>query len=387
MDNVSSSKHQEYNVPKLRFPGFEGEWSTATLGELGTFTKGVSLSKADISEDGTPFILYGELYTTYDEVTEKIVRKTNQSASAEQYSKIGDVIIPTSGETPEEIATATCVMVSDVILAGDLNIYRTDTVDGRLISYIINHIVNKDISKVAQGKSVVHIKADELSKIHIRYPDKSEQDKIITFLGVLSNRISKQRELVEKLKTYKRGLIRDFLSNNCSYELRTLESLFEIKAGGDISKENCQTNQSPHFPYPVYANSLTNKGLYGYANYYKICGDTITVTGRGEIGHATARHENYVPIVRLLSLIPKTELDVDFFAEIINETNIFVESTGVPQLTSPQLGKVQVPWIEPSVQKNCAQIIKTIDNLVTKQQEIYNNLLLYKNGLLQQMFI
>ena len=166
-----------------------------------------------------------------------------------------------------------------------------------------------------------------------------------------------------------------------------MESLFEIKAGGDISKENCQTNQSPHFPYPVYANSLTNKGLYGYANYYKICGDTITVTGRGEIGHATARHENYVPIVRLLSLIPKTELDVDFFAEIINETNIFVESTGVPQLTSPQLGKVQVPWIEPSVQKNCAQIIKTIDNLVTKQQEIYNNLLLYKNGLLQQMFI
>ena len=240
MEKESSSKHQNHNVPKLRFPGFEGEWSTATLGELGTFTKGVSLSKADISEDGTPFILYGELYTTYDEVTEKIVRKTNQSASAEQYSKIGDVIIPTSGETPEEIATATCVMVSDVILAGDLNIYRTYTVDGRLISYIINHIVNKDISKVAQGKSVVHIKADELSKIHIRYPDKSEQDKIITFLGVLSNRISKQRELVEKLKTYKRGLIRDFLSNNCSYELRTLESLFEIKAGGDISKENCQ---------------------------------------------------------------------------------------------------------------------------------------------------
>lgn len=88
-----------------------------------------------------------------------------------------------------------------------MNIYRTDTVDGRLISYIINHIVNKDISKVAQGKSVVHIKADELSKIHIRYPNKSEQDKIVTFLGVLSDRISKQRELVEKLKTYKRGAL------------------------------------------------------------------------------------------------------------------------------------------------------------------------------------
>lgn len=244
-----------------------------------------------------------------------------------------------------------------------------------------------NIEQFSSGSGVPTLNRNDVHEYKTGVPSAQEQNKIATFLSFLDERISKQRELIEKLKTYKRGLIRDFLSNNCSYELRTLESLFEIKAGGDISKENCQTNQSPHFPYPVYANSLTNKGLYGYANYYKICGDTITVTGRGEIGHATARHENYVPIVRLLSLIPKTELDVDFFAEIINETNIFVESTGVPQLTSPQLGKVQVPWIEPSVQKNCAQIIKTIDNLVTKQQQIYNILFLYKNGLLQQMFI
>ena len=212
MANMSSSNSQAVRVPKLRFPGFEGEWEASLLGEVGTFTKGAPLSKADISEEGTPFILYGELYTTYNEVTNAIVRKTDKAAEPSQYSRIGDVIIPTSGETPEEIATATCVMLPNVILAGDLNIFRSTKVDGRIISYIINHIVNQDISRVAQGKSVVHIKADELSKIRINYPNSEEQKKLIRFLEILSARIEKQRQLVEALKSYKRGVIEHYFS-------------------------------------------------------------------------------------------------------------------------------------------------------------------------------
>lgn len=60
--------------------------------------------------------MYGELYTTYDEVTYEIKRKTDKIVSETYYSKIGDVIIPTSGETPEEIATATCVMLPGLFL-------------------------------------------------------------------------------------------------------------------------------------------------------------------------------------------------------------------------------------------------------------------------------
>ena len=51
-------------------------WTTAKMGELGSFVKGAPLSKADISEDGTPFILYGELYTTYNEVVTSVKRRT-----------------------------------------------------------------------------------------------------------------------------------------------------------------------------------------------------------------------------------------------------------------------------------------------------------------------
>ena len=165
------------------------KWTTSRIGDIGTFIKGAPLSKADISLEGTPFILYGELYTTYNEVISNVVRKTQASVDKQYYSQIGDVIIPTSGETPEEISTASCVMLPDIILAGDLNIYRCTQVDGRIMSYILNHVVNDRIARIAQGKSVVHVQAAELSKIEITYPDQVSQKKIIATLAALTKRI------------------------------------------------------------------------------------------------------------------------------------------------------------------------------------------------------
>ena len=119
-------------------------WSRDTIGNLGLFIKGAPLSKADISEKGTPFILYGELYTTYHEVITTVVRKTDAEVDPIYRSIVGDVIIPTSGETPEEISTASCVMIPGIILAGDLNIFRSTKIDGRIMSYILNHIVKSN---------------------------------------------------------------------------------------------------------------------------------------------------------------------------------------------------------------------------------------------------
>ncbi len=182
-------------------------WSKATIGELGTFVKGAPLSKADISDEGTPFILYGELYTTYGEVINKVVRRTQKSVDNVYLSCIGDVLIPTSGETPEEISTASCVMVSGVILAGDLNIFRTSKVDGRIMSYVLNHIVNSNIARIAQGKSVVHIQASEISKISISYPDENTQQQLISVFDGISERITLVEKSLAKLILLKKSLI------------------------------------------------------------------------------------------------------------------------------------------------------------------------------------
>ena len=183
------------------------KWTTSRIGDIGTFIKGAPLSKADISLEGTPFILYGELYTTYNEVISNVVRKTQASVDKQYYSQIGDVIIPTSGETPEEISTASCVMLPDIILAGDLNIYRCTQVDGRIMSYILNHVVNDRIARIAQGKSVVHVQAAELSKIEITYPDLFSQKTIIAVLAAISDRIDQSNAELRLLHELRKALL------------------------------------------------------------------------------------------------------------------------------------------------------------------------------------
>ena len=216
-----------HNTPALRFPGYTGvweqrpqlrfknkngedypNWEKDILDNVGTFIKGAPLSKNDISEKGTPFILYGELYTTYNEITKHVVRRTKTDVADRYYSIAGDVVIPASGETPDEISTATCVMKDGVILAGDLLIYRTiDTIDGRMMSYIINHQINNDISRIAQGKSVVHIQAKELGQITFECPSLAEQQKIADFFSKLDDLLALHQRQTQKLTELKQGLL------------------------------------------------------------------------------------------------------------------------------------------------------------------------------------
>ncbi len=197
---------------EVRFKKEDGsdylEWEEQEVGNLGEFIKGAPLSKADISETGIPFILYGELYTTYKEVAYEIKRKTKAVVEDKYYSKMGDVVIPTSGESAEEISTATCVMKDGVILAGDLNIFRSNLVDGRIMSYILNCQAKNKIAKIAQGKSIVHIQAKELGKVKVQYPiDSEEQEKVAELLFTVDEVIQIKKQKLETWKNIKKGLL------------------------------------------------------------------------------------------------------------------------------------------------------------------------------------
>ena len=194
------------------------------------------------------------------------MRKTQKTADNECFSRVGDVIIPTSGETPEEIATATCVMLPDVILAGDLNIYRNNTVDGRIVSYIINHVVNADISRIAQGKSVVHIKADELAKIQIHYPAEREQIELLNFFQLLDSKIKKQQLLVERIKSYKRGLENIVFSPKYSTVISISDMLTE-----------CVERSTVNNQYPII--SSTKQGLFMQSEYFNKQAASINTIG------------------------------------------------------------------------------------------------------------
>ena len=189
------------NVPNLRFPEFTEVWKVERLDEIATLSKGVGISKEQLSNDGEPCILYGELYTKYkSEIIKEIDSRTNIDNSKLKRSKANDVIIPCSGETAIDIATARCVPFDNILLGGDLNIISLYQYDGAFMSYQLNGKRKYDIAKVAQGVSVVHLYGEHLKAIFIYNPCLQEQQKIAQILSLLDERIATQNKIIEETK-------------------------------------------------------------------------------------------------------------------------------------------------------------------------------------------
>ena len=193
------------NVPHLRFPEFSKEWEKATLQSVATLSKGTGISKDQLSEEGLPCILYGELYTKYNsEIIDTIISKTDIDPEKLVRSQANDVIIPCSGESAVDIATARCVKQSKVLLGGDLNIIRLKGEhDGSFFAYQLNGKRKYDIAKVAQGVSVVHLYGEHLKRVMVNYPSATEQKKISSLLALIDQRIETQKKIIEDLKKLK----------------------------------------------------------------------------------------------------------------------------------------------------------------------------------------
>lgn len=166
-----------------------------------------------------------------------------------------------------------------------------------------------------------------------------------------------------------------------------LGGIFNITAGGDIDLNHVSETKNHKFHYPIYANAEKNKGFYGYSDLYKIEAGSITVAGRGvNMGIAHARDHKFYPIVRLLVLIPKNTADIFFFEYAINRIEPFVESTGVPQLTVPQISQYKITYPSLPEQQKIASFLSAVDEKIqqlTRKKELLEQ---YKKGVIQQLF-
>lgn len=196
-------------VPKLRFHEFRNapEWAEKKLADICQIYKGKGISKVNVTAEGkTLCIRYGELYTYYGEVIRDVISKTDSQLDDLFLSKVNDVIIPASGETKEDIATASCVLIGGVALGGDLNVIRTSN-NGMFLSYYLNGPLRSEIAKVAQGHTVVHLYPSQLNGLDIKVPNNAEQKKIANSLSSLDELITAQTQKVEVLKAHKKGLM------------------------------------------------------------------------------------------------------------------------------------------------------------------------------------
>nr|WP_168398654.1 restriction endonuclease subunit S [Acinetobacter indicus] len=406
-------------APKLRFKEFDGDWKQETLKNLATFSKGKGISKADISEDGINLcIRYGELYTTYGQVIDHIHSRTNVSKSECILSKAGDVIIPASGETQIDIATASCVLHDDIILSGDLNILSHEE-NGSWLAYYLSSAKKLEIAQLAQGNSVVHLYSSQLKDLKINKPSKEEQTKIASFLSAVDEKISQLTQKHELLSQYKQGMMQKLFSQQIRFkaddgsefgewEETTLGALYNIGSSKRVLQEDWKSKGIPflrtreiislidktNFSSPIFIaeklyDELTNK-------YGAIKENDILVSGVGTVGKAyivKASDKFYFKDGNVIWLRSK-ELNNSrfiyyFFQSHIME-NYFVSNksiTTVDTFTIDQAKKVKL--LNPSIeeQTKIANFLSIIDQKIEVVAQQIEQAKQWKKGLLQQMFV
>lgn len=258
--------------------GAEVEW--VALNKLATFLKGKSLPKEKITPDGNRYCIhYGELFTHYGPIIDKVCSKTNQAINESILSEKNDVLMPTSDVTPRGLATASCIQESGVILGGDILIIRCSGVDGR---YLSNFIINnkKKILQMVKGSTVYHLYAKDIGKLLIPIPCPNNPEKSLAIQSEIVRILDKFTALTAELTARKKqyNYYRDQL---LSFEGGEVEwrALGEIAA---YSKSRISFDKLDENNYVGVDNLLQNRAGKMQSNYVPTSGN-LTEFREGDI--------------------------------------------------------------------------------------------------------
>lgn len=383
-------------VPKLRFGGFSGAWKENRLGKVADFYKGSGVSKDDIVEGGqNKCIRYGELYTAYGEIISDVKSRTNVSKTDGFLSRKGDIVIPSSGETALDIASVSCVMEDNILLGGDLNVVRLqDNQSGEFFAYYLTHFQNKNIAKLAQGNSVVHLYASHLKMLKVNLPSPLEQQKIADFLGGVDAWIENLRAQKESFESYKKGMMQKIFSQEIRFKDDKGNKFpeWEKKSFSDIFKALATKN------YQIYNSDILRTGAHkvvdqstdliaGYSNDDNKVFKAIPVIIFGD--HTTIlKYIDFHFVVgadgtKILTTNRKTDnLKFLYYSLLMNP----VRAEGYKRHYSVLKDRdVVVP--SPTEQQKIAEFLGSIDKVLESKQQQITQTERWKKGLMQGLFV
>lgn len=398
--------------PALRFKGFTDPWEQRKLAEIANFSKGVGYSKNDLCEEGTPIILYGRLYTKYETSIFDVDTFVKEKAGS-VYSKGGEVIVPASGETAEDISIASVVVKPGILLGGDLNVVSPTTeYDSAFLALTISSgAAHEYLSSLAQGKSVVHLHNTDIQSVSAKFPTKREQEKIHLLFGKIDTLITLHQRKYEKLVNIKKSMLdKMFPQNGASvpeirfkgftdpWEQHKVGTLIE-----DYTEKTVTQNQ-----YPVLTSSQqqgivlqedyfadrqvttdNNVGYYvlpkGYFTYRSRSDTDVFVFNRNNIVDKGII-SYYYPV-----FAPKS-CDSNFLLRRLNhgikkQLSMAAEGTGQKVLAHAKFKNMVVDVPSQSEQEKIGTILEELDTLITLHQRKLEKLQNIKKSCLEKMFV
>lgn len=387
----------EKNAPKRRFKEFENAeaWEQRKLHKIADFSKGRGYSKNDLVEDGTPIILYGRLYTKYQTVISEVdtfVEGNNGSV----YSTGIEVVVPASGETAEDIARATAVVKSGILLGGDLNIiYPNDDLSPIFLALSIsNGKQRKELSKRAQGKSVVHLHNSDLKEVPILFPSKKEQITISSFFTAIDNLVTLHKCKLEKMKALKKAYLTDmfpaegglkpklrFAGFTDDWEQHKLGKLYSFQYG------QFNNNPSNGGKYPVFgANGI----IGGYTEYNSE--NSVIIGHMGEYAGSVLWGEgkHFVTYNGTIARSNENELESKFGYYMLYRLDIrkTCGGSGLPFLSYDMLEKMDGIFPKDKKEQECiSKFLVHLDKIIIIHQRKLEKLQNIKKAYLNEMFI
>ena len=408
------------NKPRIRFKGFTEDWEQRKLGDIATFSKGNGYSKSDLGSSGDPIILYGRLYTNY-ETTISNVDTFVELKDKSIISQGGEVIVPASGETAEDISRASVVKNQGIIIGGDLNVIKANyLLDPTFLALTIsNGEQQKELSKRAQGKSVVHLHNSDLQEVNLTFPLLNEQKEISTLFEKMDNIITLHQRKLEKLKLAKKALLQKLFPKNGSQfpeiRFKGFTDAWEQRKLIDIAKTfiglvTTMTENYRDSGTLLIRNSDIKEGQFvfsenpihldeEFAEKNKTrrlqIGDVVTVH-TGDIGTSAVIEEKEAGAIGFATISTRTDksiLNPYFLATYFNTekhkcyANSVSTGDGRSNYNIKDFNKlvISVPTLDE--QERISVLINDMNTIITLHQRKLDKLQDMKKGLLQKMFV
>ena len=404
---------KELKAPKLRFPGFTDDWEQRKVAQYASFLAGNGLNWNDIANDGKKeCILYGNLYTDYGMIADKVIYKTNAEINKPVYSEFGDVLIPASDTTPTGLARATSIEKSGVLLGGDINIIRPNKgINGSCLSLAFNANKN-ELIRLIKGTTVRHIHNSDIRDIIISLPkDENEQVKISMYFKQLDNLITLHQRKLDTLKKLKKGFLQKMFPKNGesvpeirfpgftdAWEQRKVSEITTSYSGG-TPKSGTAEYYDGNIPFirsgEIYSNKtelfITELGLNNSSAKMVHVGDILYALYGATSGEVSRAKLDGAINQAILAVLPNEEINADFLVEWFRKEKENIIATylqgGQGNLSVQIIKDLMVDIPSSGEQKKIGDYFTNLNNLITLHQRKLDTLKKLKQGMLQQMFI
>lgn len=253
-----------------------------------------------------------------------------------------------------------------------VKITQMNGVDREYLYYYLKSAIGQaEIAKGTVGAVQPKLPIKNIQAIKLALPSMVEQKKIALILKTLDDKIELNNDINENLEQQAQAIFKSWFidlepfSNRkpSDWSVSTLGNVSIMGAGGD-KPQNVSPIKTDLYKYPIYSNGLSNEGLYGFTDKPKISEESVTVSARGTIGFVCLRHIPYVPIVRLVTLTPKTEIiSAKYLYLWLKQLHITGTGTTQQQLTVPDFQKTEI--LVPS-QEIVALFTATVDPIFEK---------------------